>query len=123
MTSQQLAERYGGVLVYEPYVSMTSAWYLHKVLREREPPVPVKYATVLYWYEQKWQEDAVGHSASSARDCEEKYGDVARELVGAHPTAYKLQRALAARASPIHVSDGVLKQWVKVYSGCSQAGA
>ena len=57
-----------------------------------------------------------GIIVSSAEELQEKYGALVKDLVAAHPTAYKFCQALRSEPPAVYCSDGIAKQWLKKYS-------
>ncbi len=61
------------------------------------------------------QPEAAEASRWTAKALESSYGSELRALVQTAKTAYLLRKALLERDAPMAVTEGVLKQWLKVY--------
>ena len=76
-------------------------------------------ATVKTWW-LKYKHGGVQFSASSGKDLHDKYSDIVTTLAVNNSSAYLLVRALRDRDPPVHISDGVAKQWLNAYFKLSQ---
>ena len=71
-------------------------------------------ATVKTWW-LKYQHGEIQLSASSGKELQNKYSDIVATLAVNNSSAYLLVRALRDRDPPVHISDGVAKQWLNAY--------
>ena len=76
LTATELREQYGSLLLEPPFCEAPSPYLLHQALGQKRPPVKVSYAAVRTW----WNKYRVGgeQSVQSAKELDEKYGDVLR---------------------------------------------
>ena len=114
LTATLLQDEHGALLQQPPFSACPSAYLLHSALSKRTPPIAVSMATVKTWW-LKYKHGEIQFSASSGKELHDKYGDTVQGLAVTNSSAYLLVRALRDRAPPVHISDGVAKQWLNAY--------
>ena len=119
LTATLLQDEHGALLQQPPFSGCPSAYLLHSALSKRTPPIAVSMATVKTWW-LKYKHGDIEFAVKSGTELQDKYGDIAKELAVNNSSAYLLVRALRDRAPPLHISDGVAKQWLNVYFKLSQ---
>ena len=91
---------------------------MHKALRERRPPIPCTHACVKEWWK-KYRAAGASEGIKTAKEFEDKYGKAVRHLASQYPTSYKFSKALREMDSPLYVSDGIAKEWLRKFGGQS----
>ena len=119
LTAAEFERRYGA-LVNREYSGMGTARLLRNALSERRPPIEVSEGVLKVWFS-NFRLPAGGEKVSTARELNEKYGDVVAELAKTYASAFLLSKALKARDPPVVASDGVLKEWLRRYRGDLQS--
>ena len=119
LTAAEFERRYGA-LVNREYSGMGTARLLRNALSERRPPIEVSEGVLKVWFS-NFRLPAGGVKVSTARELNEKYGDVVAELAKRYESAFLLSKALKARDPPVVASDGVLKEWLRRYRGDLQS--
>ena len=99
-----------------PLSEFPSAYLLHSALSRRKPPIDVSMTAVRTWWD-KYRHGQVQASVSNAKDLDDKYGEIVRRLATEHRSAYKLTAALKKMDTPLHVSDGIARQWLIKHFG------
>ena len=106
-------ERYGE-LVSEHFAQHTTAYTLRIALSQRKPPIIVTDGMLKLWFAKyRLPSDAV--TVDSLEELHSRYGDVLPALAAQNPTAYRLDKVLKERTPPLHVSEEVLKRWLRRY--------
>ena len=114
LTAAALQQQYGTELANGPLSQCTSAYFLHKALREKG--IDISMGAVKQW----WTSHRVQPGAAriqTAKDLQELHGSRIQHLVAEHSTAFKLCKALREMDPPVFVTDAVAKQWLLKYDG------
>ena len=119
LSAKQLQEQYGELLQSPPLSECPSAYLLHSALSSRRPPIDVSMAAVKTWW-QKYKHGQIQLSVSSAKELQEKYGDIVKALAVNNSSSYLLVKALRDGEPAVYISDGVARQWLKLYFNLSQ---
>ena len=119
LSAKQLQEQYGELLQQPPLSECPSAYLLHIALSRMRPPIDVSSAAVKTWW-QKYKQGQIELSVSSAKELQEKYGDIAKALAVNNSSGYLLVKALRDGEPAVYISDGVARQWLKLYFNLSQ---
>ena len=114
ITAPQFEKRYGAMCRAE-YSEYTGCDALRTVLLQRLPPIDVPRGVLTQWLKRRSVKPADAITVSSAEELQEKYGVLVKNLLLAHPTAYKLCQALRSESPAVYCSDGIAKQWMKKY--------
>ena len=113
LTAALFHERYGE-LVSEHFAQHTTAYTLRIALSQRKPPIIVTDGMLKLWFAKyRLPSDAV--TVDSLEELHSRYGDVLPALAAQNPTAYRLDKVLKERTPPLHVSEEVLKRWLRRY--------
>ena len=119
LSAKELQAQYGDLLQQAPLSECPSAYLLHSALRRRSPPIDVSAGVVRSWWN-TYKAGRVELTVSSAKELEEKYGDLVKALAVNNTSGYLLVRALRGGQPPVYISDGVARQWLKQYFNLSQ---
>ena len=119
LSAQQLHQQYGELLQQPPFCNAASPYLLHIALSKRSPPIDVSMAAVKTWW-QKYKHGPIELSVSTAKELQEKYGDIAKALAVDNYSGYLLVKALRDGEPAVYISDGVARQWLKLYFNLSQ---
>ena len=97
----------------------TTARRLKGALEERRPPLYYTDGVLKQWLQKYGSGSSHAtlrtNATLSAKELQEQSGDSLHAESRDAPTAYKLKKALARRAPPIHASDAALRQWFSKY--------
>ena len=96
------------------YSDVGTARLLRNALKARVPPIEVSDGVLKVWFS-NFRLPAGGEKVSTARELNEKYGDVVAELAKTYASSYLLGKALRARDPPVVASDGVVRVWLRRY--------
>ena len=119
LSAQQLHQQYGELLQQPPFCNAASPYLLHIALSNRSPAIDVSMAAVKTWW-QKYKQGQIELSVSSAKELQEKYGDIAKALAVNNSSGYLLVKALRDGEPAVYISDGVARQWLKQYFNLAQ---
>ena len=119
LSGKQLHDQYGELLQQPPFCTAASPYLLHIALSSRSPPIDVSIAAVNTWWK-KYKHGQIQLSVSSAKELQEKYGDIAKALAVNNSSGYLLVKALRDGEPAVYISDGVARQWLKLYFNLSQ---
>ena len=109
LSANELQGRYASLLAQPPFCHAASPYLLHRALSSRRPPIDVSLAAVKTWWE-KCKIGQIELSVSSAKELEEKYGDIVKALAVNNSSAYLLAKALRSGEPAVYISDGVARQ-------------
>ena len=113
LTAALLQEWYGN-FVSEHFAQRTTAYTLRIALSQRRPPVIVTDGMLKLWFA-KYRVPSDAVTVESVEELHTRYGDVLPALAAQNPTAYRLDKVLKGRTPPLHVSEEVLKRWLRRY--------
>ena len=119
LSAKELQAQYGELLQQAPLSECPSAYLLHSALRRRSPPIDVSAGAVRSWWN-TYKAGQVELSVSTAKELQEKYGDIAKALAVNNSSGYLLVKALRDGEPAVYISDGVARQWLKLYFNLSQ---
>ena len=119
LTAAEFERKYGA-MVRREYSDVATPRMLRNALSERRPAIEVSEGMLKVWFS-NFRSPAGGEKVSSARELNEKYGDVVAELAKTYASAFLLSKALKARDPPVVASDGVLRVWLRRYRGDLQS--
>ena len=115
LTAKEFESKHGAMVRREYGEDMPGARTLAKALMARKPAIEVPEGVLKNWFANFVAPAGSWEKVSSARELDEKYGDVVAELAKKHETAYLLGKALRKRDPPVVASDGVVNQWLIKY--------
>ena len=113
LTAAEFERKYGAMVSRE-YSDVATPRMLRNALSERRPAIEVSERMLKVWFS-NFRSPAGGEKVSSARELNEKYGDVVAELAKTYASSYLLGKALRARDPPVVASDGVVRVWLRRY--------
>ena len=115
LTAKEFESKHGAMVRREYGEDMPSARTLANALMARKPAIEVPEGVLKQWFANFVAPAGSWEKVSSARELDEKYGDVVAELAKKHETAYLLGKALRKRDPPVVASDGVVRVWLRRY--------
>ena len=113
LTAKEFERKYGAMVSRE-FSDVATPRMLRNALSERRPAIEVSEGMLKVWFS-NFRSPAGGEKVSSARELNEKYGDVVAELAKTYASGYLLAKALRARDPPVVASDGVVRVWLRRY--------
>ncbi len=124
LTAEQLDARHGAELAAPPWVQCQSPRQLWTAPKSRKHRLAITEGVLKQWFAKyrprRVQPEAAEASRWTAKALESSYGSELRALAQTTKTAYLLRKALLERDAPMAVTEGVLKQWLKLYVSSDQ---
>ena len=108
--------KFGPSVTVHAVATLITESHRRQALTKRNPPIRLNEGAAKHW----WKHYRQGQSANgvtSAQELEDKYGAIVRRLAVENRTAHKLVSALKKLDTPLHVTEGIAKQWLLKYYG------